>query len=56
MGLQVTNSGHQLQSRPHGSLCVVLVRMGVAEVDQDPIAHELRDETAEAPTVSATHF
>jgi hypothetical protein len=48
MGIQSTHGGHQLQSCAHCPLGVVLVRMGVAKVDQHPVAHELRDETAEA--------
>ena len=48
MGLQITYSSHQLQPCAHGPLCVVLVRLGIAEVDQDPVAHVLRDVTAEA--------
>jgi hypothetical protein len=43
-----TNRGDQLQPGPHGSLCVVLVGLGVAKVDQDAIAHVLGDEPAEA--------
>ena len=38
----------QLQPRSHGSLCVVLMGLRIAEVDQDPIAHVLRYEAAEA--------
>ena len=38
----------QLQPRAHSPLCVVLVGLRIAEVDQDPIAHVLRDEPAEA--------
>ena len=38
----------QLQPCAHRPFGVILVRMGVAEVDQHPVAHELRDETAEA--------
>ena len=49
MGLQATYRSNQLQPCPHGSLGVILVRLGVAEVDQHPVAHVLRDETAEAP-------
>ena len=48
MGLQIGYSSDQLQSCAHCPLGVILVRMGVAEVDQHPVAHELRDETAEA--------
>jgi hypothetical protein len=38
----------QLQPCTHGSLCVVLVGVGIPEVDQHPIAHVLRNEAAEA--------
>jgi hypothetical protein len=48
MGLQSTNSSYQLQSRPHGSLCVVLVGLGIPEVNQHAIAHVLRYEAPEA--------
>ena len=49
MGLQRTHRRDQLQPRAHGPLCVVLVGLRITEVDQDPIAHVLRHETAEAP-------
>ena len=48
MGLQITYSSDQLQPRAHGPLGVVLVGLGIAEVDKDAVAHVLRDETAEA--------
>src|SRR6185312_4968913 len=48
VGLQITYSSDQLQPCAYCPLGVVLVRMGVAEVEQHPVAHELRDETAEA--------
>ena len=48
VGLQATHSSHQLQPRAHGSLCVVLVRLRITKVDQNPIAHVLRNETSEA--------
>ena len=38
----------QLQPCAHGSLCVVLMGLRVAEVDEHTIAHVLRDEAAEA--------
>ena len=56
IGLQITYSSHQLQPRADGSLCVILVRLRIAEIHQDPIPHVLRYEAAEALTVSATHF
>ena len=48
MGLQATHSSDQLQRSANGSLGVVLVGLGVAEVDQHPVPHVLRDEAAEA--------
>ena len=38
----------QLQPCAHGPLGVVLVGLRIAEVDQHPVAHVLRDEAAEA--------
>jgi hypothetical protein len=40
--------GDATRSRAHGSLCVVLVRLRVAKVNQDPIAHVFRHEATEA--------
>ena len=48
MGLQSTYCRDQLQPGPHGSLGVILMSLGIAEVDQHPIAHVLRYEPAEA--------
>jgi len=48
VGLQATHSSDQLQPCTHGSLGVILVCLRVAEIDQNAVAHELRDETAEA--------
>jgi len=48
VSLQITYCCDQLQPCAYCPLGVVLVRMGAAEVDQHPVAHELRDETAEA--------
>jgi hypothetical protein len=47
VGLQATHSSDQLQPCAHCPLGVVLVCMGVAEVDQHTVAHKFRDETAE---------
>ena len=47
-GLQSTYRRDQLQPCAHGPLCVVLVSLRVAEVDQDAVAHVLRDEATEA--------
>ena len=49
MCLQTTYRSDQLQPRAHGSLCVILVGLGIAEVDQHPVAHVFRYEAAEAP-------
>ena len=38
----------QLQPRAHRSLGVVLMRLGIPEVDEDAVAHVLRHEPAEA--------
>src|SRR6202035_2626700 len=46
-------SSDQLQPCAHGSLCVVLVRLGIAEVNQNPIAHVLGYKAAEAPNLAA---
>src|SRR5262249_34367917 len=48
VGLQATYSRDQLQPRPNGSICIVLVGLGIAEVDQDAVAHVLRYEAPEA--------
>ena len=48
MGLQAAYCSDQLQPCAHGSLCVVLVRLRIAEVDEDPVAHVLRYEATEA--------
>ena len=48
VGLQIAYRSDQLQPCAHGPLGVVLVGMGVAEVDQHPVAHVFRDEAAEA--------
>ena len=48
VGLQSAYSSDQLQPCAHGPLGVVLVGLRIAEVDQDPVAHVLRDEAAEA--------
>ena len=48
VGLQSTYSSDQLQPCAHGPLCVVLVGLRIAEVDQHPVAHVLRYEAAEA--------
>src|SRR5262249_39780492 len=47
-GLQATHNRYQLQPGAHGTLCVVLVGLGVTEVDQNAVAHVLRHEATEA--------
>jgi hypothetical protein len=48
VGVETAYRRDQLQPCAHGSLCVVLVSLGVAEVDQNAITHVLRSEAAEA--------
>ena len=48
VSLQLADSSHQLQACSDGPLCIVLVRLRIAEIDQNPIAHVLRYEAAEA--------
>ena len=48
VGLQSAYCSDQFQPCAHGTLCVVLVGLRIAEVDQDPVAHVLRDEAAKA--------
>src|SRR6478672_1380259 len=48
MGLQSTYRRDQLQPCTHGPFCVVLMGLWIPEVDEDPIAHVLRYEAAEA--------
>ena len=40
--------GIQFSPCAHGSLCVVLVGLGVTEIHQDAVPHVLRYEAAEA--------
>src|SRR5215831_10670767 len=46
--LQSTYASYQLQPSPDGPFRIVFMRLGIPEVDQDPIAHVLRYEPAEA--------
>jgi hypothetical protein len=48
VGLQITYSGDHLQPCAHGSLCVILVSPRIPEVDEDAVAHVLRNEATEA--------
>ena len=48
MGLQTAYSSDQLQPRSHGALCVVLVGLGVTEVNHNAITEELCDEATQA--------
>src|SRR4029077_16632204 len=43
-GLQPGNSGSDIEPRAHGSLGIVLVRTGIAEVGQYPVAAEIGKE------------
>src|SRR5262249_59884522 len=42
--LEPANSGNDIESRPHASLRIVLVRYGKAEIGQYPVAPELGEE------------
>jgi hypothetical protein len=48
VGLQAAHGSDQLQPCAHSALCVVLVRLRVTKVGQDPVAHVFRHEAAEA--------
>jgi hypothetical protein len=48
VGLQGAHSRHQRQPCADGPLCIVLVRLGIAEIDEDPVTHVLGDKAAEA--------
>ena len=48
MGLQAAYSSNQLNPCANGSLCVVLVRLWVAKVDENTVAHVLGYEATEA--------
>ena len=42
--LEPRNSGNDIEPRPHGSLGIVFVRDGIAEISQYPVATELGEE------------
>jgi hypothetical protein len=42
--LKSCNSGNDIEPRPHGSLGIVFVREGIAEIGQYPVAPELGEE------------
>jgi hypothetical protein len=42
--IQATNSVDRAQPRPHGPLGIVLMRLRVAEIDQDAVSHVPGDE------------
>ena len=44
MRLEPRNSGNDIEPRPHGSLGIVFVRAGIAEIGQYPIAPKLGEE------------
>jgi hypothetical protein len=48
VGLQITYRSNQLQPCPYSPICVILVCLRITEVNQDPVAHVLRYEAAEA--------
>ena len=48
VGLQSSHCRDQLQPCAHRALCVVLMGLRIAEVDQNAVAHVLRNEAAEA--------
>ena len=48
VALTAPHSRYQLQPCAHSALCVVLVGLRIAEVDQDAVAHVLRYEAAKA--------
>ena len=49
IGFQPAHRLDQLQPRPYRSLGVVLVRLRIAEIHKDAVAHVFRHEPAEAP-------
>jgi hypothetical protein len=55
VGLQAAHGSDQLQPCAHSALCVVLVRLRVTKVDQDPVAHVFRHEAAEAAHGRCNH-
>jgi hypothetical protein len=42
--LQPRNRGNDIERRPHGSLGIVFVRAGIAEISQYPVAPEIAEE------------
>src|SRR5262249_22376559 len=42
--LELGNGGNDIEPRPHGSLSIVFVREGIAEIGQYPVAPELSEE------------
>ena len=42
--LQLRNRGNDFEPRPHGSLGIVFVRAGVAEIGQYPVTPEIAEE------------
>ena len=48
MRLEAAYRSDQLQPSAHGSLCVVLMCLRIAEVHEHPVTHVLRNEAAEA--------
>jgi hypothetical protein len=48
VGLQSSDRSDKLQPATNSPLGVILVSLRVTKVDQDPVAHVFRNETAEA--------
>jgi hypothetical protein len=48
MCLHAAYGSYKFKPSPHGSLGIVLVGLGIPEIDQNAIAHVLRHEAAEA--------
>src|ERR1700724_132064 len=48
-GIQLLHRLHDIEARPHRSLGLVLMGARVAEIDQDAVAHVLRDKAVVAP-------
>jgi hypothetical protein len=51
-GIELRHRLHDAQPGPHRPLRVILMRLRIAEVDQEPIAQILRD----MPLVASDHF
>ena len=47
--LELGNRGNDIEPRPHGSLGIVFVREGIAEIGQYPVAPELGEKAVIGP-------